>query len=189
MQNVGRKRVHRKRLNGKLKKRTKRAFTVAYTSPTKPSPVSIRLRHHIEGETYVDPRRERLADLLPLDLVCRGDEAVLWCPLICGQDDGLKRLHRLEPVLLAERVAVLHDELRNLRMCAQAVQIVVGVDALDGLLLEQLPQVLLVREDDRNGLLRVWCRVHAEVRDEVRALVDGFETLEGDVLKRSQNST
>ena len=50
-----------------------------------------------------------------------------------------------------------------------------------------MPKVLLVRDDDGNGLLCVGMRMHAQVRDEVACLVYGLQPLERDVLQNAQS--
>ena len=51
-----------------------------------------------------------------------------------------------------------------------------------GFFLERKPKVGLVRDDDGNGLLGVGRGMNADIGNEVARFVNGFETLEGDVL-------
>ena len=67
-------------------------------------------------------------------------------------------------------------------MRAKCVQLLTMVDACDWILLKGMAKVLLMRDDNGDGLLRVGRRVHADIRDKVTRLVNGLKALERYVL-------
>lgn len=70
-----------------------------------------------------------LRDLSPLELLRRRDEPVLRSPVLVRQDHRLEELHRLEPILAPDGVALLCDEICDALVMAQLREIVVRVDA------------------------------------------------------------
>lgn len=137
--------------------------------------------------TYLDFHGIVLRYLPTLHLLRSRNEPTLRRPLIRGQDDTLEDLNRLEAVLLADGVALLHNELAHTVVLAELRERGVRRDA-EGLALERVPEVLLVRNNDGDRLLCVGVRVHANVRDKVACLVHGLETLECDVLRNHQSA-
>lgn len=102
-------------------------------------------------------------NLLPLNLLGGSCHSVLRCPLFGIQDNSLQHLHRLKPVLLAQCVTFLHHELLDPLIITQLGKMRVVSDSRQILVLEEVPQVNLMGDDDRDWLLRILTRVNADV--------------------------
>ena len=119
--------------------------------------------------------RELLCNSRSLNLLRSRDEPALRRPFVRGQNDTLQELHRLERVLLAQRIALLQHHLPHARVGTELVHRQLAVDARRVRVTRQrVAQVDLVRDHDRDRLLRVGRGVHADVGDVVARLVHGF---------------
>ena len=103
-----------------------------------------------------------LCDFLPLELLRRGNESALRCPLVRREHDSLKHLDALKPAPLPCRVTLLQHQRLYLRVRAQVPERGTSVP-----IRQRRAQVHFVREDDRNGLRRVWYGMYADVRHQV----------------------
>ena len=122
-------------------------------------------RAHWGGKKYLDLLIEYLCDLLSLDFLRSGHKPVLRRPLIWSQDDSLKRLDPLEPVLLPNTITFLKHQVFDFVILAQSSK-GLSIAHVDRLVFESLSKVGFVRNDDGDRLLGIYSSIDADIADE-----------------------
>lgn len=85
-----------------------------------------------------------------LHLLRCGNEAALRRPFICSQNNSLQDLHRFEPILFPDSIALLEDEILHCFVRTQIRQLCTRIRI--GLGFESMTQVDLVGNNDTNRL-------------------------------------
>ena len=124
---------------------------------------------------YLDLCSKSLGYLLPLNLLCCGDEPSLGRPLVWGKDDSTEEFDRFEAALLARGITTLENEGLRFGQFAEFVKRCLRSAESDA-------EVHLVWHNDRDRLLGIGLGVRADVADEVAGPVGGFKALNRDVL-------
>lgn len=110
-------------------------------------------------------------DSLSVQLLCRCDKVVLWCPLLFRQDDALEKFNTSQTSLLAGLQEKVEDDAGKLLVVNELFQML----ALDSILLRNLGEDRLVGDNNGNGLVFIFGSVNQNVEDGRARSIDGFE--------------